>query len=72
MFVLIEIKGTETKVELYKEIKDAENQMKIRYHKLIQKAKEIDWRYTWIDMNKRYAKIDGREEIYEWRIALIS
>ena len=41
MFALIEIKDTDTKVELYKEIIDAEEQMKIRYHKLIQKAKAL-------------------------------
>lgn len=71
MYALIEIKGAETKINLFNNAEEAGQELIRRYNKSVREANSIDWRYTWIDLDKQYAKVDSWESSTEWKATQI-
>ena len=71
MYALVEIKGQETKVNVYNNKQDIAEEMIRRYNNKVKEAKSIYWKNTYFEEENMYAKIDDLTEIVELRVTEI-
>ena len=67
LYLLIEITGKQTKIDVYQKHEDVEREMKLRYTKLIKESKNIDWKRTWFDEENWIARVDDYRTVTEYR-----
>ena len=67
MYALIESVGMDTNISLFDDKNEVELVAKERYNKKIKEVKDIDWRNTFFDEEKRYGKISNWIEVIEFR-----
>ena len=67
MYVLIEICGKYTEIEMFFSRDEVESEMKKRYNERVKGAIKIDWRNTWFDREKGVARVDDWTKIVEYR-----
>lgn len=71
MIALVETVGTKVKMSLFETIKEVEKELIFRYNKRVKEVKQIDWRNSWIDLKRKYGKVDSWNEVIEWRLVSV-
>lgn len=71
MVAIIETVNSIVNLSIFETFEEVERELIKRYNKRVKEVKKIDWKNTWIDIEKKFARVDDWEDIIEWRVGEI-
>lgn len=71
MVAIIETVNSIANLSIFETFEEVERELIKRYNKRVKEVKKIDWKNTWIDIEKKFARVDDWEDIIEWRVGEI-
>ena len=71
MVAIIETVNSIANLFIFETFEEVERELIKRYNKRVKEVEKVDWKNTWIDIEKRFARVDNWEDIIEWRVGEI-
>ena len=68
MVAIIETVNSIANLFIFETFEEVERELIKRYNKRVKEVEKVDWKNTWIDIEKRFARVDNWEDIIEWRV----